>query len=127
MDFSTIDLEGNAARGADCHIDNPVTGEPMFDDNGKPITIRVLGADSKEFRRALQKQIDVKGPKTLEQSEKRAVELLVPCVTAWSGIVWEGEPLECTPDNVRMFLTKLRPIRQQLDAFQADRGNFAAS
>jgi len=38
--------------------------------------------------------------------------------------MWEGKALECTPENVRMFLTKFPPIRRQIDAFIADRANF---
>lgn len=49
MDFATIDLSAAAERGADCHLDHPVTGEPLYSDDGQPISIRVLGQDSREF------------------------------------------------------------------------------
>lgn len=125
MDFSKIDLAGNADRGADCHIDHPVTGEPLYTAEGKPITIRVVGQDSREFRGALSAISEKKrGKVTLESAEANAVELIAKAVTGWHGIQWEGADLPCTHENVRMFLTKFPPIRAQLDAFIADRANF---
>lgn len=126
MDFSTIDLAANAERGADIHIEHPITEQPLFTDDGQPITIRVLGQDSREFRAAVAALADKagKGKQTLEKTEAMAIDLLSRVVMRWNGIMWEGKPLECTPENVRMFLTKFPPIRRQIDAFIADRANF---
>lgn len=126
MDFDTIDLEGDAERGADCHINHPQTGEPLYY-NGEPITIRIKGVDSKAFRRALQNLSEKKASKTLDAAEARAVELQVACVMSWSGIMEGDQPKPCTPENVRKLLTAQRPIRSQLDEFMAERGNFVAS
>jgi hypothetical protein len=126
MDFSTIDLAANAERGADIQLEHPVTEEPLFTDDGQPVTIRVLGQDSREFRAAVTALAEKanKGKQTLEKTEAMAVDLLSRVVIRWNGIIWEGKPLDCTPENVRMFLTKFPPIRRQIDAFIADRANF---
>lgn len=125
MDFSTIDLVAAADRGAECHLDHPVTGEPLYVE-GKPVTIRVLGQDSREFRSALSALSEKagKGKATIEKAESNAVELLTRLVTKWDGIIWDGKPLDCTAENVRMFLTKFPPVRRQLDEFVAERANF---
>ena len=126
MDFSTIDLAANAERGADVHIEHPVTEEPLYADDGQPITIRVLGQDSREFRAAVTALADKasKGKQSVEKTEAAAIELLSRIVVKWHGIMWEGKALDCTPENVRMFLTKFPPIRRQIDNFVADRANF---
>lgn len=126
MDFASIDLAANAERGADVHIEHPITEEPLFDADGKPITITVLGQDSREFRSAVSALAEKvsKGKQTLEKSEANAIELLARIVLRWHGIEWEGKPLECTRENVKMFLTKFPPIRRQIDAFVADRSHF---
>jgi hypothetical protein len=126
MDFSTIDLAANADRGADCHLEHPVTEEPLFTDDGKPVTIRVLGQDSREFRAAVAAIADKArtGKQTLDKAEANAIELLSRVVVRWEGIVWDGKPLDCTPENVRMFLSKFPPIRRQLDEFIGNRANF---
>lgn len=127
MDFSTIDLAAAADRGADCHIDHPVTDEPLYTEDGAPITIRVLGADSREFRAAITAAAERNAGKkrmSLDAADAGAIDLLAKLVTGWKGIQWEGKPLDCTPENVRMFLTKFPPIRQQIDLFIADRSNF---
>lgn len=133
MDFSKSDLDLAAAstRGADCHIEHPFTGEPLYYDAGdgdmKPIVIRVLGQDSREFRAAVSSADATMRKKrglSLDETERRAVELLSSLVVRWEGIEWDGKPLECTPENVEMFLLKFPPIRAQIDAFIADRANF---
>lgn len=130
MDFGKIDLQANAEKGAACHLEDPVTGELLYQDNGKPITISVLGQDSAVFRKEVAHIAERHGGKkkaNLELAESNAIHLLAKLVTGWDGIIWDGEPLECTQENVRMFLTKFRPIRDQLDGFIADRSNFLTS
>ncbi len=127
MDFSTIDLAAAADRGADCHLEHPVTGEPLYTPEGKPITMRVLGQDSREFRAAISAAAERNAGKkrlSLDAAEAGAIDLLSKMITGWHGIEWEGKPLDFTPENVRMFLTKFPPIRAQIDAFIVDRANF---
>ncbi|WRH62035.1 MAG: hypothetical protein RSE12_16935 [Fuscovulum sp.] len=126
MDFAQLDLAAASEKGADCHLEHPVSGELLYTADGKPITIRVVGQDSREFRAAVASVSERagKGKPSLDKAEANGIEILSKLVTAWHGIQWDGKPLECTPENVRMFLSKFPPIRAQLDAFIADRSNF---
>lgn len=130
MDLADLDLTAAADSGADCHLEHPVTGEPLLTDDGKPLIIRVLGADSREFRQTMSR-ISMKnvGKKrqTLEGAETNAIELLASVTTGWSNIVYNGEPLKFTPENVRKLYRERKWIREQVDVFIADRGNFLTS
>lgn len=133
MDFSSAEMDMVAAsdKGAECHIEHPFTGELLYDgegDNRKPVTIRVLGQDSREFRKAVAAMNDrlsrKKSAMSIDEAETRSIQLISSLVTGWHGIEWDGKPLECTPDNVQMFLRKFPPIRAQLDQFVSTRANF---
>lgn len=127
MDLSELDLTAKADAGAEMRLHHPVSDEPLSSDDGKPITIRVLGQDSREFRAAAAELAErMQGRKRLSvaAAEAQSVELLARCVKAWSGIVWEGKPLPCTPENVRMVLRERKWVRDQVDAFVTDRAAF---
>jgi len=128
MDFSTIDLAKASDKGAECHLNDPVYGTPLYTEDGKKVTITVLGRDSKAFREALSMVSEREVTKnTPDTAEANAIDILVECITGWDNIIWNKEPLEFTEENVRMFLTKFPPIRQQLDAFLSKRANFFKS
>jgi len=127
MDFSTIDLKKASDKGAACHLKHPVHGTLLYTEDGKKITITVLGRDSSAFRNAIAEMNEREaGPSTMDTNDANAVELLSAVTTGWDNITWGDKPLEFTPENVRMFLTKFPPIRAQLDAFIAKRANFFA-
>jgi hypothetical protein len=126
MDLNSINLTAAASRGADCQLEHPVTGEALFHE-GKPVTVRVVGNDSREFKAALSRisaKLGSKKKSTLEQAEARSVELIAACVKGWYGLYEGKEPIECNPDNVVRVLTEQSWIREQLDTFIADRANF---
>ena len=131
MDFSKIDLAAASKRGADCHIEHPVTRKRLYDDEGNPVTIRVLGIDSPEFRSAMARASNgispTAGDNPLDTAEEAAVEMLCSMIVGWNGIQWEGAPMECTLQNKRKLLKSFRPLRAQLDAFISERANFFTS
>lgn len=130
MDLTSINLAAAAGKGADCHLEHPVTGEALFDADGKAVTVRVVGNDSKEFKGALSRiaaRMNNKKKTSLEQAEARSVELIAACVKGWSGLYEGKEPIEFTPENVTRILTEQAWIREQLDTFIADRANFFPS
>jgi len=49
---------------------------------------------------------------------------VIRCTLAWRGIVYEGEALECNPGNARRLYAALPWLREQVEAFIADRANF---
>lgn len=127
MDLSELDLTAKADAGAEMRLNHPVTEEPLLTDDGKPITIKVLGQDSREFRAAaaeLAERMQNRKRLSVAAAEAQSVELLARCVKGWTGIVWEGKALPCTPDNVRMVLRERKWVRDQIDAFVTDRAAF---
>jgi hypothetical protein len=59
-----------------------------------------------------------------EQLEAEETEVLVACTIAWSdNFVIFGEKLPCTPVNARK-VYRIPMIREQVEAWIKDRGNF---
>ena len=127
MDFADLDLGSNADRGADMQVRHPVTEEPLFTDDGKPITIHLLGTDSAEFRNGV-KDIANRSAKrkrpSFNETERNTVELLARITTGWHGIVLNGEPLKFTRENAEMLYRDRPWLREQADEFAGDRANF---
>lgn len=60
MDFTAFDSVKPAENGAECHIKHPATGEPLYDnrgkpfeDNGKPCIVIVQGVEAPSVRAAM--------------------------------------------------------------------------
>lgn len=53
MDLAKLDLEAAADSGATMEVRHPITEEVLLDKDDKPLTITLLGADSKAFRKVL--------------------------------------------------------------------------
>ena len=122
-----VDTDGTALE-----LRHPVTGEVLYDDDGKAITITLLGMDSEPFKRAQRAIINKrlqqgqKAKVTAEDLEKEAVDTLVGCTVDWSGIVLDGKPVPFSKDAARALYTRsdLPFIREQVDSFIAERSNF---
>jgi hypothetical protein len=127
MDLSTLDVKSAAERGADLHLEHPTTGEPLKTEDGKNITIRLLGNDSREFRAGLseiaEKNVGKKRT-SFASAEANGIELLARVTVGWQNVTYKGEALKCTPENVRTLYTEISWIKEQVDAFVADRSNF---
>jgi hypothetical protein len=136
MDLSNINLEKNAEQGADMELVHPVTGDVMIQDNGKPITIKVLGTDSKAYRngqREYQRKRIAKMAKSRNKSvdytvsDEDAAILLAECTAGWDGIIVDGKKLEFSKDAAEELYLKFNWIREQVDGFIGDRANFFQS
>lgn len=130
MDLSTLNVAAAADRGADLHLAHPSTGEPLYTEDGKPVTIRLLGADSHEYRQRIRRLANQNLNKkkrerqNLEQIEEQAAELLAAITVGWSNIVLEGETVECNVDNAKSLYLDYAWIREQVDEFVGERANF---
>lgn len=133
MDLSKINLEKMAEQGADMELMHPVDNEVMLQDNKSPITIKLVGTDSKAYRnknRDFQRKRIAKMTKSRTKtidytvSDEDACELLAECTIGWSGIVVEGKPLEFSKENAEILYMQFNWIREQVDAFIGDRANF---
>src|SRR5262245_42075614 len=133
MDLSSYDTTGKEEpRGKLNLID--LDGKPMIDeDSGEPVTITLVGLDSKEYIQAVQdnqtrrlnaarnrRNVKITG----SDLDNDALAVQIACTKDWSHIIWQGKELECIPANVRMVYERLRFIRDQVAEFIEDRANF---
>lgn len=110
---------------------HPVTGELIRDENDVLLRVNLVGKDSKEYRKA-QRAITQRRLKSRSKAnrfdadaiEHEAIDILVACTKEWSGFAEEGEELEFNPANVRKVYTEYPWIKEQVDEFVDDRGNF---
>jgi len=126
MDLSDLDLAAAADRGSEMTLTHPVSGAPLLSD-GQPVTIHLLGSDSREWRAAVADMHDRQNnTKRLSVGaiETRTIELLARVTRGWSGVVWGGEPLPFSSDNAKMLYRERPWVREQVDAFVGHRGNF---
>ena len=110
---------------------HPTTGEIIRDDEGTALRVKLLGKDSNEYRKAqraaTQRRLQSRSKKSMidaETLEREAVEVLIVCTQDWEGLAEGGEDLPCTPENVRRVYSKYLWLREQVDEFVEDRGNF---
>jgi len=129
MDLSALDTTTLADEGVDMEVLG-VDGTVLRDEAGNAITIKLLGADSEKVRKRQRMEIDKRlkrgnrAKSSAAEIEENGIDLLVFCTVGWSGVKFQGEELSCTPDNVRKLYTALPALRDQVDAFVGDRGNF---
>lgn len=125
--FDLSELSKAVLSEAEVTIYHPVSGEDMG------IRIRVHSPDSEPYRKKEREMKD----RTFELSKKNrggslssaaleaaAKEVILNAVCGWSGVIWAGSELECTPENVEMLFEKFPFIQRQVDAFLGDLGNF---
>lgn len=133
MDLSKFNMEVIAERGATLELETP-TGEPLLQDDGEtPVTITLLGQDSKVWRN---KNREFSNKRIQDMAKKRsrkmdymvsdedAAEMMAACTVSWDGIVDDGEEIECTQKNAYELYLKYAWIREQCDVFIGDRANF---
>lgn len=128
MDLSTIDTTATANEGVDLELRGP-DGALLTQDNGTPITIKLLGKDSDVFVREINansnRALKQRGkPQTAEAQRADAIRLLAKCTVSWNGIKVSGEALACTYENAVAIYSKFAFIREQVDEFIAERANF---
>lgn len=110
---------------------HPTTGEILRDEEGAPMRILLLGKDSDDYRKAqraaTQRRLKSRSKRSMidaETLEREAVEVLIVCTKDWEGVGDAGEDLSCTPENVRRVYSSYLWLREQVDEFVEDRGNF---
>jgi len=111
---------------------HPKTGEVILTPDGGEMGITLYGKDSDIYRKAQRditnRRLSKKTNATLtaERLEAEANEVLARCTTKWN-IVYEGEAIECNFSNAKKVYTSLPWVKEQVDEFVAERGNFLGS
>jgi hypothetical protein len=128
MDLAKLAIKTD---GEALHLRHPVTREPLGEGD-KAVTITLVGMDSKEFsaakREITNRRLRMKRSDRVDADylEDEAVSMLVACTKAWSNMVFNGEALACTRENVTALY--LNPeylwLREQVDEFIGARENF---
>lgn len=120
MDFSTLKPRESASTGAWLTVLHPVTQEET------DFRIHLRGADSPEAERFLA-NIEKKNagkPPTMAKRKMIGVDLLVHLTLGWEGAEDNGKPVAFSADAARDLYAEHSWLREQVDAFVADRGNF---
>ena len=151
FDLSNIDTTAASDKGAKVPILHPTTKEPLG------INITILGKHSNTFRELVRERINKRiqqeslaakrgkplEPRTAEQVEQEALEMLVACTIGWETEIFhfneKGERvvdevkqtirlgenrLEFTQQNALLVYSKILPIREQVDEAIGDLENF---
>lgn len=130
LDLGSLDTRAASEEGAVMAVVHPVTGQPLTQEDGAAVTITLAGMDGDRFRKAQRAATDrrLKSPRranvTAEDIERDGIETLAACTLAWTGLVLDGETLDCTVPNARKAYQRLPWLREQVDAFIGDRANF---
>jgi hypothetical protein len=122
-------------EGIVVQLDDPRTGDPAtYGEPPKPVTILVAGSYSQRFREAEAKRLaqwakQRRVPKGTEVQESQR-ETVAACVLAWDGIFDRppedgGQPLPCTPENIRKLLAVPPLFAQVWEAMQDHERFFA--
>ena len=132
MDLSKFNVEQAAEQGADLILRNPVDDE-LLGTEKKRVTIKLLGTDSKAWRnknREAQRKRVAKMVRNRAKnvdhtvSDEEACEMLAACTMGWSNIELDGQKLEYSEKAAYQLYLDHIWIREQVDAFIADRANF---
>lgn len=103
MDLSKLDLEVASADGVEVEILHPITNDILKSDNGEPVIIRIYGTESKQFKAAAKAERSKWKGKSVDPSSdefnESMIKVLAKSTIEWSGVEWEGEPLECNYKN----------------------------
>lgn len=123
MDLSDLDFRSAAEQGEWMTVTHPVSGVEM-----PGMRLRVCGVDSDRYQKAekagLTRRMRQRRQAVGEDLDLDTLEVQARCVTAWEGIEENGRPIEYSHKNVVAVLTKFRWLRDQVDRFIQDRGNF---
>lgn len=137
MDFALpgMDTKSLSEEGVAVTIKDIKTAKPLIGKDGKPVTITVMGPDSKAYRMqtrdAVRKRLrsaqttDATTDDAFDADEAEAVDMLARITKSWTGICnTEGNPIPCNTDAARALFAAFPAVRDQVDAFVSSRLNF---
>lgn len=134
MDLTQLDTTKKSNDGAQLQLRSPRDGEVLIDEStGSPVSITLLGPDSKRYldasheatnRRLTKRLRSARAKITAEEVAGDQLELLVACTTGWSGIQVDGAYLKFSEDEARKLYKRFPWIRDQAQEFIDERSNF---
>lgn len=130
MDLANLDFGKNPEITAVMTVIHPITGEEMFQEDGTPVTVTLLGMESSVAKRVTkaraQKQLNKRNQKVdLDEAREFTISLQAKLITASSGMKENGVDLDLTDQATAIdVLTRYNWLREQIDEFITDRANF---
>lgn len=131
-----VDITEVSNEGVKMEIRHPATDEILRDHEGKPMWILAQGRYSKTFqqtaRDAMDRRLNKRGSRatktTSAQLDAENTEAIARCVKDWHVVVG-GQVVPYSFENVYEILAdeKFAWLRDQLDEFISDDGNFTTS
>lgn len=138
MDFKLDAIDTSAAiEGVDIPLKR-VDGEPLLNALGKPVTLRLIGSDSPEYRRLTRKHArarierskKTKGDAVLDDAildamEGEDLELIIACTKGWDGVLdSKDKPVPFSPEAAGELYRRFPLAREQADRAIVDRAHF---
>lgn len=134
MDLDDLDTTASADAGVKMELRHPGTDEVLLQADGvTPVSLTLLGQDSKAYKQAERKATDRRLARQAERGrvaltsagmEEDQLNRLVATTTAWDGIRWGGVDQPFNADNVRAMYKTWPWALEQAVAFQEKRANF---
>ncbi len=135
FDLSSLDTVAVAETGAKMVVLHPATGVPLETEDGKPVFLVLAGEDSEKCRSARRavankrlraQTAGLRAQITRDEIENDNLEVLVACTLDWGGVALgsAGADMTFNHDNARTLYKRLPWLREQAEAFVADRSNF---
>lgn len=130
MDLAGLDFNQQSENVADMVVVHPVTLEEMYTDEGKPVTITLMGTESAIAKRITkaraQKQLNSRKNKVdIDEARAFTISLQTKLITGSHGLTENGQELNMTDaDTATDVLTRFTWLREQIDEFVTDRSNF---
>ena len=59
-----------------------------------------------------------------DKLREESIEILAACTLSWKGVIVEGKSLPCTRENAVMLYTRFPWLKEQAEAFVADRASY---
>jgi hypothetical protein len=128
--YDTLTL---AEEGIPMTLLNLRTRQPLLNDDGSPVTISLLGQQSKTFRALMgivqsrRAEIGLRNQQTdTDQREREDIDFLVACTTDWTIQSLDGQPFPCTMQNIRKLWNdpRFRTLRGIALGFVMNDANF---
>jgi hypothetical protein len=131
-----LDTVAASSKAAKMELRHPVTKAPLGQ------FIWVYGKDSEqvsEYTRelvnanirkqaAMERRGETPDPGTVEEGEKRSINILVAATADFEGVNYDGqEPYPFSAQNARKLYSERKWVREQVDAFMGNLENFMSA
>lgn len=137
QDLSSFDTKAPAEAGTTVQLENPHTNEPLFDNDGLPVTVTIMGEDAGKVRDYVRRMNDARYEKlnkgrgwdlSSEKVENEGARKLAIATLAWHiPFPLDGQPLgECKESTAYRLYSDPRFawIPEQLAKAMTDRKRF---